>query len=272
MNITLQVSLNSGLTWRNMRLDTYIGAVSAASAGTTYNVGWDATNDLGIRSKSAVIRAIARNGNGIGAALSKAVTVPHHDIVRAFVRRVDHHATHYGDINAGNIAMAQAHELVVIHAAHINNVNRGIISQLQQGLDVSDPADDPLVLCYISVGEDLRTAYVSNEQLLADPRFRCDGTGPRVDPRGPQASGQSLLNIDPLGLPSPGGTGWCSFYLDDNSVILNDADDLGLPDRNQIFGGAFVNAGDPLWFGTLRAMTFDSPDAQYGTQQRPLLY
>ncbi len=29
---------------------------------------------------------------------------------------------------------------------------------LHQGVDPNDPADDAIVLCYISVGEDLRTA------------------------------------------------------------------------------------------------------------------
>ena len=31
--------------------------------------------------------------------------------------------------------------------------------------------------------EDLRTALLSDEQVRADPRFRGDGTGPRIDPR-----------------------------------------------------------------------------------------
>lgn len=266
VSVALQVSTDAGVTWRNMRLDASLAAVQATAAGTPVTVGWDATNDLGVRANSAVIRAIASDANGAGAAATKTVVVPHHDIVRAFVRRVDHHATHYGDLTEANMAMAQAHQLVVLHPSHIANVNRAIVKQLQDG-PTADPADDTLVLCYISVGEDLRTVAVSNDQLLADPRFRCDGSGPRVDPRGPAASGQSLLGIDPLGAPSPGGTGWCSFYLDDNSVTYNNTADLGKPDRNLIFGGAFTNAGDPLWFSTLKGMLYDSPDAQFGIDE-----
>ena len=36
--------------------------------------------------------------------------------------------------------------------------------------------------------------------------------------------------------------------------------DDGFPDRNEIFGGLFVNAGDPAWFATIDAMTIDSND------------
>ncbi len=48
-----------------------------------------------------------------------------------------------------------------------------------------------------------------------------------------------------------------SYFLDDNSVYNNEAvglGGLGFPDRNKIFKGAFVNAGDPAWFETLKTM------------------
>ncbi len=76
------------------------------------------------------------------------------------------------------------------------------------------------------MGEDQRTAGLSDDQMKADARFRGDGTGPRVDPRGRNVPANgSLLNIDPLGAPSPGGAGWASFYLDDNS--LTDGSGMG---------------------------------------------
>ncbi len=45
-----------------------------------------------------------------------------------------------------------------------------------------------------------------------------------------------------MGAPSPGGTGWASYYLDDNSVYNGDttSNGLGFPDRNGIFAGAYV--------------------------------
>ncbi len=51
-------------------------------------------------------------------------------------------------------------------------------------LFIIDPADDPIVLCYISVGEDSRTTETTDEEFASDPRFRGNGQGPRVDPRG----------------------------------------------------------------------------------------
>ncbi len=56
-----------------------------------------------------------------------------------------------------------------------------------------------------------------------DPRFRGNGQGPRVDPRGANPSSPSLLGLDPLGAPSPGGLGWASYYLDDNSIAAGGA-------------------------------------------------
>lgn len=44
------------------------------------------------------------------------------------------------------------HELLVVHPNHFGPY-RWQIKSLQQGLDPIDPADDPVVLCYISIGE-----------------------------------------------------------------------------------------------------------------------
>eukprot|EP00698_Gefionella_okellyi_P017654 TRINITY_DN5201_c0_g2_i1.p1 TRINITY_DN5201_c0_g2~~TRINITY_DN5201_c0_g2_i1.p1 ORF type:complete len:436 (-),score=103.75 TRINITY_DN5201_c0_g2_i1:313-1482(-) len=41
----------------------------------------------------------------------------------------------------------------------------------------------------------------------------------------------------------------------------------GLPDRNKIFGGAFVNAGDPAWMAVLQDMTLDGPDRLAGFRE-----
>ncbi|HYF01632.1 MAG TPA: hypothetical protein VEJ18_22105, partial [Planctomycetota bacterium] len=124
----------------------------------------------------------------------------------------------------------------------------------------ADPGDDVLVLAYISVGEDLRTTNLTDEQMLADPRFMGDGSGPRVDPRGPDADGGTLAGVDPRGVPSPGGTGWASWYLDDN-------DHNGRPDRNGRFGGCFVNAGDPAWFAVMQDMLLDEPHGRAGLRE-----
>jgi hypothetical protein len=78
----------------------------------------------------------------------------------------------------------------------------------------------------------------------------------------------SLAAIDPAGLPSPGGTGWASYYLDDNSVFTSPTGlGDGIPDRNQSFGGYFVNAGDPRWFEVLDASLLDGADRVAGLRE-----
>src|SRR5262249_48618774 len=58
------------------------------------------------------------------------------------------------------------------------------------------------------------------------------------------------------------------FYLDDKDVH-NSAAHVGdgFPDRNPLFGGLFVNAGDPKWFDTVDAMTADGPDGRSGLRE-----
>jgi hypothetical protein len=98
-------------------------------------------------------------------------------------------------------------------------------------VNAADPADDVKVICYVSVGEDSRSAHVTDQQARLDPRFIGDGTGPRVDPRGPNADGKSLAGIDPRGASSNGGSGFASFYLDDDSMNCQGQGD-GIRDRN----------------------------------------
>ena len=106
----------------------------------------------------------------------------------------------------------------------------------------------------------MRTYGRSYEEMLADPRFVGDGSGPRVDPRdgAPFEDGAPIGDdIDPLGNPSPGGNGFASFYLDDN-------DRNGLPDINAAWGILFVNAGDPQWYDTINYMSLDGENRVAG--------
>lgn len=173
--------------------------------------------------------------------------------------RIDYPLLHYGEWTDEDVRMAHRHELVVAHPAG-GRLTRDLVRRIRQGADPADPADDVLVLGYISVGEDLRTVELSDEQMRGDPRFRGDGTGPRTDPRGPDADGGPLDGIDPRGAPSRGGSGWASWYLDDN-------DGNGVPDRNGRFGGCFVNAGDPAWFEVMQDMRSDEPNGRAGLRE-----
>ncbi|WP_166245120.1 hypothetical protein [Paenibacillus turpanensis] len=163
---------------------------------------------------------------------------------------IDHYMIHYGQLNDQVIALAQSYQLVILHPQHAN-LTREQVKRIQQGKNAADPKDDVLVLAYVSVGEDVRTYGLTAEQMRKDPRFIGDASGPRVDPRGPKPGGSTSLDgIEPSGKPSPGGTGFASWYLDDN-------DRDGLPDRNTYFDVAFVNIGDPKWFDELNAMKTD---------------
>ncbi len=179
--------------------------------------------------------------------------------------RVDAYVIHYGPISDAEIETARTFPLVIVHPT-AGRMTRDQIARLQRGVDPGNPADDVVVLGYISVGEDLRTVGLSDEDMAQDPRFVGDGSGPRVDPRGPAADGGSLEDVDPRGASSSGGSGYASWYLDDNSVDLDGRGD-GRPDRNGKFGGCFVNAGDPAWFAALERMTMDEPRGQAGLRE-----
>ena len=171
--------------------------------------------------------------------------------MRALAHRVDDHLVNYGAWTDAEIELAHAHDLVILDPDE-RDLDRATIEAIQTG-----GPERVLVVCYISVGEDRRTAGMTDEEMAADPDFVGDGTGPRVDPRGPLVAGGPLTGIDPLGDPSPGGGGFASYYLDDVSV-WNDPDHVGdgRPDRNGNFGGAFTNLGDPAWFEALDEMTY----------------
>lgn len=144
---------------------------------------------------------------------------------------------HYGNWTSTLISQARNnYKLVILHPS-ASSITAADIATIRSGPDgVAGNADDVKVLAYISVGEDDRPGAP----------FAADGEGPRIDPRPSYES--PLAGINPLGSPSPGGTGFASYYLDDN-------DHDGQPDRNAIFGGYYVNPGDPAWYEILKTKT-----------------
>lgn len=140
---------------------------------------------------------------------------------------------YYGNWDAGKVDAARNnYDLVILHP--ISNITPADIATIRRGPDdIADTTDDVLVLAYISAGEDDRPAAP----------VAGDGAGPRIDPRSSDLD--PLAGISPLGDPSPGGTGFASYYLDDE-------DEDGQPDLNSTFGGAFVNPGDPAWFQVMK--------------------
>jgi hypothetical protein len=156
---------------------------------------------------------------------------------------------HYGNWNSTLINEARTnYKLVILHPS-TSNITPANIATIRSGPDLTaGTADDVKVFAYISVGEDDRPGAPFTE----------DGAGPRIDPR-PSYSGPLNDSIDPLGIPSDGGTGYASYYLDDQ-------DFNGFPDQNSIFGGYYVNPGDPAWHTILKTKT-KSADGRAGIDE-----
>ncbi len=265
VDLRFEVSRDGGTTWRVGRI-TGGKALAATSVATPHTVQWDSLADAGFRTPIDLrIRITPVRGAARGTAA--AVSAPTPDNRRLAAQNIATYMIHYGPFDDATRRIAETHDLVILHPI-AGKLQPQLIREIQDGVDPADPADDVIVIAYISIGEDSRTVGVSDAQMLADPRFVGDGTGPRVDPRGPDADGTSLVGIDPLGIASNGGTGYASWYLDDNSIdrsATNQGD--GKPDRNAFFGGCFVNAGDPKWFDVLDAMRFDGVDGRPGLRE-----
>ncbi|HVZ86037.1 MAG TPA: hypothetical protein VHG72_03660, partial [Polyangia bacterium] len=265
VTVTVELADAQG-SFQAAHLTSPAGPFTASPAGTGAALGWDSIADIGFRDPQMVaLRLTPADAQGPGAPV--VVTTPVIDNLRAAARRVNHYMITYGALDADDIATAKTYQLVIVDPTQ-GSLTRDQVASIQEGMDPNDPGDDVIVLGYVSVGEDLRTANLTAAQMRADPRFVGDGQGPRIDPRGWQAAGSRLDGIAPLGAPSNGGLGFASYYLDDNSVddsATHTGD--GIPDRNAIFGGCFVNAGAPAWFDTLDAMTKDGPDQHAGLRE-----
>ncbi|AHF92645.1 fibronectin [Opitutaceae bacterium TAV5] len=165
---------------------------------------------------------------------------------------------------------ADGYRLVIIEP---KNITRPQVADLQNGADgLPGTADDIRVLGYISFGEDNRASiyerdvngnfvYVDGHRVILPVP---GGTGPRVDPRANPSTDPIASTLNPdgsasLGDPSPGGTGYASFYLDNPPFD-------GKPDFNGEFAGAYVNAGDPAWFAVLKTMT-EASDGNCGLDE-----
>jgi hypothetical protein len=182
--------------------------------------------------------------------------------------QTDNYAIYYGQLDESARRNLETYSMVIVHptvayglarAEDGQGPTRDDIIDLQDGIDnISGNSDDLTVYCYIDAGEDERTIGLTDEQLRGDARFVGDATGPRVDPRpgAPFPDGKNRLGtIDLKGKPSPGGTGYASWYLDDNDYVNGNPD--GAPDRvgDSETGIAYANFGDPNWFAAIDSFT-----------------
>lgn len=247
--LAIDVSIDE-TTWMTATVDAPLTSLATSPGGTSHTFTWDSVSDLGFRlTGDTWIRITSTGPGGLVSVMTEKVN--RLTALLPASRRVRDHMIYFGALDAAKIRIAETHDLVVLNAAD-PTVTRAAVADIQNGVDAADPRDDCIVLGYLDLGEDERTIGRSDLQLLADPRFVGNGTGPRVDPRGPGAGGQSLAQIDLAGLPAISG-GYASFYLDDNTVEANGIGD-GKPDRDGVTGACYVNIGDPTWFATLHAM------------------
>ena len=156
---------------------------------------------------------------------------------------------YYGELNQDIINEAKQYEIVILHP-RTGNITRDQVQEIR--------SSGTIVLGYVTIGEDLRTSWMTPEQMLQDERFIGNGEGPRVDPR---PAGQTTFDdVDVMGNPSDGGTGYASYYLDDN-------DHDGKPDFNPYFACAYVNMGDPNWYEVVDKMTMDGAEQIPGLRE-----
>jgi hypothetical protein len=155
---------------------------------------------------------------------------------------------YYGVLDDETIEMAKQYDIVIIHPK-VGNVTREQVQRIREG--------NTYVIGYLSIGEDMRTSGLTPEQMLSDQRFLGDGTGPRVDPR---TDTTKLDGTALSGIASPAGTGYASYYLDDN-------DNDGTPDMNPNFNCAYVNIGDAAWYEVMDQMRIDGTDQLPGIRE-----
>lgn len=264
VDIELLYSLDDGATWATGTVKTSTRGLATSPTGVRHTLLWNALADLGPRAATSVRLSVRSIESASGRASLPVLASAMLENLSTAARRVESYMIYFGALDAAKIAVAKAHDLVILYSCD-PSITRSVVAEIQAGVDPNDPRDDVIVLGYVNVGEDERTIGIGDVDLLLDPRFVGDGSGPRLDPRGAGAAGQPLRNLDPRGLPSVSG-GYASFYLDDKSLESNGIGD-GRPDRNGVTGACYVNMGDPAWFTALDGMQCASTDARNGFRE-----
>ncbi|MDQ1911076.1 fibronectin type III domain-containing protein [Paenibacillus sp. GD4] len=165
-------------------------------------------------------------------------------------QQVQNYLIYYGDWTDTLVdEVRQKYQMVVLHTQR--QITAEQIQRLRGGKDPHDASQAVLVLGYLSVGEDLRTAGMTPEDMKKDSRFVLDGSGPAADPQpgAPYPDGSTIPeDTDILGTMA--GSGYAPFYLSDGS-----SGKAAEPEISRISKAAFVNPGHPAWLEALKTMT-----------------
>ena len=145
---------------------------------------------------------------------------------------------YYGNWNSSQVDYARTnYHLVILHPG--SNITSNQIAAIKRGKDnIAGTADDVMVLAYLSLGEDDRCGAP----------FADDGLGPRVDPRA--SDNEPLSSItNALGLPSAGGTGYGSYYLNAK------ANKPACRTKMRLGEVTMSTPGAPAWWNVIKNMT-----------------
>lgn len=270
IDVETMISFDNNQSWIYATIiDSNTASLQSSPAGVEYTITWDCDSDIGIHIPASLTIKMTPNLNSkFGDAAFYSISKIDYLASKAYLNmrtaidNLQHYIIYYGELNDEVISIAKTYQLVIIHSSN-GYVTRHQVREIQNGVNPESTDDDVLVISYISVGEDVRTYGVTTDEMLADSRFAGDGTGPRIDPRdgAPYDDGADIpVDIDRYGSPSSGGSGFASFYLDDNDMD-------GVPDKNSEWGQCFVNAGDPLWFDIVNNMELDGLDGASGLKE-----
>jgi len=130
-------------------------STAPASADGHVALVWHSLRDVGFRSHDPVrLRFTASDGQGAGP--PSTFVTPRIDNLHAAARHVDSYVANYGAWSPDGVAIAKTVQLAIVHPKR-GDVTRDLVASIQRGVSAADPTDDVLVLCYVSIGEDMRT-------------------------------------------------------------------------------------------------------------------
>lgn len=216
-----------------------------------FSIVWDKEKDAIGAGRSVDLRLTATDAQGHSASFD--LHRLRFEMRTTLRNHIENYAIYYGKWTDALVDQARQKQLVILDTR--SGITPAQIAKLRAGKDVHDASDDVLVLGYVSIGEDLRTAGMSPEDMQKDSKFVLDGSGPSTDPRpgAPFPKGGAFPKVmDLKGKPTHGG--FAPFYLNDNFVTFGTIGSAGKPDFNTNFKAAFVNPGHPEWFKALLQM------------------